>query len=214
MVITQRTGIVAALGTAQTLAWASSYYLPAMLATPMSRDLGVSAPTVFLAFSVALIVSALLGPYAGKAIDRLGGRPVLMASSLIFALGLTGLGLTRDAAGLFAAWVVIGIGMGCGLYEAAFSALVRLYGRDARNAITGITLIAGFASTVGWPLSTFLEVEYGWRGACFSWAALHLVIGLPLNCWLPKAEATPTEAAATNDHHVSVGAMADPIHRT
>jgi len=82
--------IVATLGTAQTLAWASSYYLPAMLAGPMSRDLGVSTPTVFAAFSVALIVSALLGPYAGKTIDRLGGRSVLMGSNLAFALGLAG----------------------------------------------------------------------------------------------------------------------------
>ena len=72
----------------------------------------------------------------------------------------------QGAAGLFGAWVIIGIGMGSGLYEAAFSALVRLYGHGSRNAITGITLIAGFASTVGWPLSTWLEHEVGWRGAC------------------------------------------------
>ena len=69
---------VARLGTAQTLAWASSYYLPAMLAAPMARDLGVTTPTVFAAFSVALIVSALLGPFAGRGIDRHGGRPVLL----------------------------------------------------------------------------------------------------------------------------------------
>ncbi|MCO4094586.1 MAG: MFS transporter, partial [Acidovorax sp.] len=70
-------GAVARLGTAQTLAWASSYYLPAMLAEPMAHDLGVGTATVFAAFSVALIVSALLGPLAGRAIDRHGGRPVL-----------------------------------------------------------------------------------------------------------------------------------------
>jgi predicted MFS family arabinose efflux permease len=77
--------------------------------------------------------------------------------------------------------------MGSGLYEAAFSALVRLYGRDSRNAITGITLIAGFASTIGWPLSNLLEHQVGWRGACYAWAAMHLLIGLPLNLMLPKA---------------------------
>ena len=81
------------LGSAQTLAWASSYYLPAMLATPMARDLGVAAPTVFAAFSLALLVSAALGPFAGRAIDRWGGRPVLVASNVVFALGLAGLGL-------------------------------------------------------------------------------------------------------------------------
>lgn len=182
-----RSGTVAALGTAQTLAWASSYYLPAMLAAPMARDLGVSTPTVFAAFSAALMVSALLGPRAGAAIDRLGGRPVLMGTSVVFAAGLAGLGLAQGPVGLFAAWLVLGIGMGSGLYEAAFAALVRLYGKEARATITGITLIAGFASTVGWPLSTFLEAQVGWRGACFAWAGLHLIIGLPLNALLPRA---------------------------
>lgn len=82
---------VAALGTAQTLAWASSYYLPAMLAAPMARGLSVSTSMVFAAFSMALVVSALLGPYAGRSIDRWGGRPVLMGTSLVFAAGLAGL---------------------------------------------------------------------------------------------------------------------------
>jgi MFS family permease len=194
-----RSGTVAALGTAQTLAWASSYYLPAMLAVPMARDLGVSTPTVFAAFSTALIVSALLGPRAGSAIDRWGGRPVLMTTSVVFALGLAGLGLAQGPVGLFAAWVVLGVGMGSGLYEAAFAALVRLYGKESRGTITGITLIAGFASTVGWPLSTLLEAHIGWRGACFTWAALHLVLGLPLNAWLPRALAIPTDTALKHE---------------
>ncbi|MBX3605596.1 MAG: MFS transporter [Piscinibacter sp.] len=197
----RRAGTVARLGTAQTLAWASTYYLPAILAAPMARDLGTSEPTVFAAFSAALIVSALIGPRAGAAIDRLGGRPVLMATSVLFAAGLCGLGLSQGPVGLFAAWLMLGIGMGSGLYEAAFASLVRLYGKDARTSITGITLIAGFASTVGWPLSTYLESRHGWRIACFSWAALHLVLGLPLNALLPKAEhghpgADPAAAAA------------------
>ncbi len=189
-----QTGVVLALGTAQTLAWASSYYLPALLAAPMARDLGVSVPTVFAAFSVALVVSALLGPRAGRAIDRWGGRPVLMATSLVFALGLAMLGLAPGPVGLFVAWMVLGMGMGSGLYEGAFAALVRLYGANARGAITGITLLGGFASTVGWPLSTWLDSQIGWRGACFTWAALHLVLGLPLNAWLPRALAPATSS--------------------
>ncbi len=181
----ERTRTVCGLGAAQTLAWASSYYLPAMLATPMAADLGVTVPTIFAAFSAALIVSAILGPYAGRAIDQWGGRPVLMGTNIIFAIGLTGLGLAQGPAGLFAAWLILGVGMGSGLYEAAFAALVRLYGRDSRGVITGITLIAGFASTVGWPLSTLLEGHIGWRGACFVWAGLHIFLGLPLNRAIP-----------------------------
>jgi len=179
------------LGSAQTLAWASSYYLPAMLAAPMARDLGLATPTVFAAFSLALLVSAALGPFAGRAIDRWGGRPVLVASNIVFALGLAGLGLAPGPVAMFAAWVLIGVGMATGLYEAAFAALVRLHGHDSRNLITGITLFAGFASTVGWPLTTLLEAEVGWRGACFAWAGLHLLLGMPLNLALPRAGPPP-----------------------
>jgi MFS family permease len=191
---------VATLGTAQTLAWASSYYLPAILAAPMARDLGVSMPTVFAAFSGALILSALVGPASGRAIDRHGGRPVLMGTNLVFAAGLASLGLAQGPVSMFAAWALIGLAMGSGLYESAFAALVRLYGHEARNAITGITLIAGFASTVGWPLSALLELKFGWRGACFTWAALHLLLGLPLNALLPKAAPSrnaPVSASTT-----------------
>ena len=190
MASSRQVSVVAALGTAQTLAWASSYYLPAMLAAPMARDLGVSTPTVFAAFSVALVVSALLGPYAGRAIDRWGGRPVLAKHQPRVRARPCRAGQCARPAGLFAAWVILGIGMGSGLYEAAFAALVRLYGHGSRNAITGITLIAGFASTVGWPLSTLLELQIGWRGACYAWAALHLLVGLPLNLLLPKPRCT------------------------
>ena len=178
---------VAALGTAQTLAWASSYYVPAVLAAPMARDLGVTPPTVFAAFSVALLVSAALGPHAGQAIDRWGGRVVLIGTNLVFATGLVALAAARAPWSLFAAWTILGVGMGSGLYEAAFAALVRLYGSGSRGAITGITLIAGFASTVGWPLSALLESHVGWRGACLAWAALHLVVGIPLNAMIPRA---------------------------
>ena len=187
-----RVRTVAALGTAQTLAWGSSYYLPAVLAVPMARDLGVAPPTVFAAFSTALIMSALVGPTAGRAIDRWGGRPVLTGTSLLFAAGLALLGSAQSVPALFVAWAVLGAAMGSGLYEAAFAALVRLHGRDSRSLITGITLIAGFASTIGWPLSTLMDAQFGWRGACFGWAALHLVLGLPLNGSLPRIGARPS----------------------
>lgn len=199
------TGVVLALGTAQTLAWASSYYLPAMLAAPMARDLGVATPTVFAAFSMALILSALVGPAAGRLIDLHGGRPLLIATNLVFAAGLALLGSAEGLATLIAAWVLIGLAMGAGLYEAAFAALVRLYGSGSRNAITGITLLAGFASTVGWPLTAWLETQLGWRGACFTWAALHLLLGLPLNAWLPRA----APAGVAPAHELAAPAPAD-----
>lgn len=190
------------LGLAQTLAWASSYYLPAVLAGAIGQDVGTSTATIFGAFSVALLVSAAVGPYAGRLIDRLGGRPVLMASNLVFAAGLAALSQAHQASHVFAAWAVMGLAMGSGLYEAAFATVVRMHGQDARRAITGITLFAGFASTVGWPLSAYLESTVGWRGACLAWAGMHLLIGLPLNALLPsplRAQSAPSPTALAQE---------------
>jgi len=193
-----RTATTVKLGLAQTLAWASSYYLPAVLGAPMAAELGIGTSAVFAAFSVALLVSAAVGPWAGRAIDRIGGRPVLMGSNLVFAAALLALGLVQAPWQMFAAWALMGVAMGSGLYEAAFATVVRLHGREARAAITGITLFAGLASTVGWPLSAWLDSTQGWRAACMTWAALHLVIGMPLNAWVPRAgpAASPDAAAA------------------
>ncbi|MGL9621835.1 MFS transporter [Bradyrhizobium sp. U531] len=179
--------IVFALGTAQTIAWASSYYLPAILAGPIARDLGLAPTYVFGALSGALVISGLLGPRVGHAIDTFGGRGLLAVSNLVFVAGLLLLSLAHGVAVLIAAWVLLGIGMGMGLYEAAFATLARIYGSNARRTITGITLIAGFASTLGWPLTTWLASEYDWRIACRVWAAIHICLALPLNLSLPRA---------------------------
>lgn len=192
-----RRGVVLALGAAQTLAWASSYYLVAIVADPISRDLGVSGTAVFAAFSAALLLSAALGPAVGRAIDRRGGRGVLCLSNLVFAGGLVLLAAAQGPGVLTLAWLVLGTGMALGLYDSAFAALAGLYGRDARGAITGITLVAGFASTVGWPLTAWLDGAVGWRGACLVWAGLHLLVGLPLNrIFIPGTPPVPGGAVA------------------
>lgn len=141
----------AAIGTAQTVAWASSYYLPAILADSMARDLAVSPSFVFGAFSVALLVAAALGPLVGRTIDRRGGRGVLLGSSLAFVAGLATLAWSPNVAVLATGWLILGVAMGMGLYDAAFATLARSFGHDARGAITGVTLMAGFASTIGGP---------------------------------------------------------------
>ena len=191
-----RLRIVLALGSAQTLAWGSTYYLSAFLAEPMASELGISTGNVFAAFSLALIVTAVLGPLSGKRIDHHGGRDVLALSSIVFAVGLAMLGLANGPLMLWAGWLVIGIGMALGLYESAFSTLAGIYGRDARGAITGITLLAGFASTVCWPISGWLNAEFGWRATCLTWAGAHLLLGLPLNRLLIPVGVQPAPSAA------------------
>jgi predicted MFS family arabinose efflux permease len=112
---------------------------------------------------------------------------VLAASNVVIATGLVALAMAKSQAALWIAWLILGLGMGIGLYDTAFAALGRIYGLEARSAITGITLIAGFASTVGWPLTAWGASELGWRGTCLAWAAAHIVLGLPLNLFLPKS---------------------------
>jgi predicted MFS family arabinose efflux permease len=203
-----RLPVILALGTTQTLAWASSVYLPAILADPIAHDLGVSANWIFGAYSGALVIAGLLGPRIGRQIDRVGGRPVLTLSNLTLAGGLALLGFTNSIAVLMAAWVLLGIGMGYGLYDAAFGALGRIYGEKARGAITGITLMAGFASTIGWPLTAYGLAHIGWRDTCLAWAAAHILIGLPLNLlFLPRVPDAQAAIADAAKPHV-------PIDRT
>jgi predicted MFS family arabinose efflux permease len=184
---------VLVLGSTQTLAWASSYYLPAVLADEMSRDLGLSTNWIFGIFSASLVLTAVMGPKVGRTIDAWGGNGVLAASNLLFASGLFLLQLAHSLPMFAAAWMVLAIGMGLGLYDSAFATLGRLYGTDARGAITGITLLAGFASTIGWPLSAWGASTIGWRETCLAWAAVHLFIALPMNWFLlPRAPGTMT----------------------
>lgn len=187
--------VTIALGITQTLAWASSYYIAAIVADPIARELGISSNWFFAAVSLALVISGLIGPHVGRRIDLVGGRWVLGVSNLTLAAGLVLLGAATSVPVLVIAWLVLGVGMGLGLYDAAFGALGRIFGDKARRPITGITLFAGFASTVGWPLTALGLDLVGWRLTCFGWAAAHLFIGLPLNLYFLPAVTRATAAA-------------------
>ncbi|WP_052389380.1 MFS transporter [Belnapia moabensis] len=201
------------LGIGQTLAWATSYYLPALLAPVVVEDLQADRMLVYGAFSLALLISGLAAPRIGRTIERLGGRPVLMASALTLAAGLALLGLLPGLAGWFIAWVVLGIGMGLGLYEAAFATLGALYGRAARRGITIVTLLGGFASTIGWPLAAALMPAIGWRNTCLVFAAVNLLVLLPVYALLPRA-GTGGEATAAAIDPTEIPLPADWVRRS
>ena len=172
--------VISALGVGQILAWGTSFYFPAVFATAIVADTGWSLGWVVSGTSLGLLVAGLISPQVGRIIDRHGGRPVLLASSLFYAAGLAAASLAPNLPLYLVAWALIGIGMGTGLYDAVFAALGRLYGSGARGPITNLTLFGGFASTVCWPLSAFMIDHAGWRVACLIYAGLHLVIALPL----------------------------------
>src|ERR1700752_2592982 len=155
--------------------------MPAILGSPIADALHLPTSVFFGLFSGALLLPAVIGPSVGRLIDHHGGRGILAASNLVIAAGLMILAAAHGVAGLVIAWTVLGIGIGMGLYDPAFAALTWLYGREARSSITGITLIAGFASTIGWPMSAVFLHEFGWRAACLIWAGFNILLAAPLN---------------------------------
>ena len=155
--------VIPALGIVQVIAWGSLFYSIAVLAQPMQRSLRLSSIEVFLGFSIALGISGLLSPIAGRAIDARGGRHVLSWGAAAGACALLILASATNLSVLLVGWCIAGIAMALTLYEPAFATLGALSGPRYRQAVTALTLIAGFASTVFWPLSHALESRAGWR---------------------------------------------------
>ena len=200
--------VLGALGTAQILAWGMSFYLIAVLAKPIDVDTGWGLSWVVGGLSVSFLVSGAVSPRVGRLIDRFGGRPVLAASAILLAVGMVVMAASPNVAVYIAAWCVLGVAMGAGLYDPAFATLGRIYGENARGAITIVTLYGGFASTVCWPLSALMVEQFGWRGACLAYAAIALVVVLPLYLFgLPREEATaPPQPGAPRGGAVVISA--------
>lgn len=190
--------IVAGFGVGQIVAFASSFYLMGVLGDAIARDLALSSTLVFSMVSLSLAVPAFIAPTVAQRMDEHGGRGTLLMSHVTFAIGLALLGIAPNAAGLAAGMLAIGLGMAYGLSPTPFAILVSLYGEAARRPITGVALIGGLGSTLGWPLTGWFADELGWRGACFLWAGVQLAFCLPLSAWVcPK---TPGHAAHPNAH--------------
>ena len=176
------------LGITQIIGWGSGFYLPAILAVPISQAIGVSTETFFWAFTVSLLVSGLVGPRIGRLIDMYGGRRVLPWGNLAFFTGLILLTFSTNEWMLFVAWAVIGIGGSMSNYDSAFATAVAFFKENSNRVIAGITVFAGFSSTISWPLTSFLNSQFGWQAAVLFWATMHLLISLPLHATIPRSE--------------------------
>jgi MFS family permease len=187
---------VVILGALQILSYGTTFYLLAILAAPISRETGWPYSFVVAGISVGLFVAGLVSPRVGRAIQRHGGNQVMAVSASVIALGLCSVATAQNLVWYLFGWAVIGVGMGGGLYDAAFATLGRLYGKDSRNSITGVTLLGGFASTVCWPISAYLVEHFGWRTACLIYAGVWLVVAAPVYLLVvPRAVPIPPSSA-------------------
>ena len=195
------------LGVTQIVGYGTTFYLLGILSAPISLDTGWPLHWVIAGLSIGMLCGGLASPLVGLAIDRHGGRPVLVTGSLLLALGLAGVGSATDLIFYLLGWCVIGLGMGASLYEPAFAALGRLYGSAARSAITTITLYGGLASTICWPLSALLNDAVGWRWACLIYATVHVLAAVLVYLTFPPASG---ERAAAHEGSIDPLPVASP----
>ncbi len=170
--ITRR--VVLALSYSQLVCWGISYYLIGGFGPLIGAEFGWAAAWVYGGFSFALVVMGLSSAWVGRRIDAHGGRPVMMAGSVLTALACAAMASAQGLVQYYLAWGVLGLAMRCTLYDAAFAALARLGGGAARRSISQITLAGGLASTTFWPLGHGLAAAYGWRVALWCYAGFAL----------------------------------------
>jgi len=195
--------LLVALGVTQIVSWGSIYYAFALLLEPLQRDLGAGKSEIAGAFSAALLVSGLCATAIGRTIDRLGGRWVMTLGSLAAVALLAALSQVQSLPVLYLIWIGLGVSMAATLYEPAFVVIAQVYRLNYRRALTVLTLFGGFASTVFWPITTWLIERFGWREAVLWLAAINLVLCVPLHLLLlPRtsgaAVPTPQGKAGTS----------------
>jgi MFS family permease len=190
--------LIGTLGFTLIASYGSLFYAFSLLAPEIHRTLGWRMETVFGAFSWGLLVAGLCSTPTGLMIDRFGGRFVMAGGSLVSGVGLIGLSQVQVLWQYYAVWTVLGIGMALVFYEAAFATINRAWRSDARSGISAVTLIAGFASTVFWPLTLKLNTMSGWRDTYLSYGVLQLLICCPLHCLL---SARQKPASVNEENH-------------
>jgi len=180
------------LGFTQLLAWGTTYYIPATMIGVVAEELGASRTVLLGAFSWAVLIAGFCAPAIGRTIDRHGGKPVMAAGQVVTGAGLLVLAAANGVLWWYAAWTILGVGMALALYDTAFSTIGRLLGAEARPAMTGVSLIAGFGGTLGFPMGTWLAAHWGWRWALVLYAAIAICVILPMMLALiPRATPAP-----------------------
>jgi MFS family permease len=192
------------LGVTMTIGYGTLYYSFSVLAPEIAREFGWGQSFVFGVFSFGLLAGAVAAPVLGRLVDRYGARLILCLGSVAAAISLA-LFSVMENAWQFAAITLVAEFIALAVqYDAGFAALAQRHGREARAHITLVTLIAGFASTVFWPLLQWMLTVMTWRDIYLVMAAMNLLIALPIHLALPRArmiepEANVREAQSTGE---------------
>jgi MFS family permease len=183
------------LALTQALGYACFFYIFAALILYWQRETGFSDGLLAAGPMLSILVSAVLAPAVGRAVDR--GRAVRMmaAGPGIGAVSLVLLALSGSWPVWLLAWAGLGVAQALCLYDVCFGLLIRRFGAAARGPITRVTLVAGLASTLAFPAGAALAEAWGWRVAIWVAAGVAAGVMLPLQYWAARVVVRATEAA-------------------
>jgi len=185
------------LGATQIIGYGTLYYCLSILVPDIASDLAVSEQWVYGAFSVALLIGAFAAPLSGRLADRWGAGRVMAVGSVGSALTLAFAAMSFGAASFALALTLMQIVSAGVLYSTAFTAIVQAGGQKAQTSIVHLTLIAGFASSLFWPLTTWLHGWMSWREVLLFYAGMHLIVCLPVHIGLSRLTSGAVVAART-----------------
>jgi MFS family permease len=189
--------VIWALGATQIIGYGTLYYSYSILAPAVAAELASSLQWVFGVLSASLLAGALLAPSAGRWADRFGAGRLMVPGSIAAALALIVCALAPGKLGFAAGVFAMEVASCFVLYSTAFVAIVQLDGPNPQRSIVHLTLIAGFASTLFWPITTWLTHYLDWRQILLVFAALHLAGCLPIHAWLYRRAMVPTWRSAS-----------------
>jgi MFS family permease len=202
---------IVALGITQIVAWGTTLYALGVLGKPIAADTGWSQSLVFGGLTVGLLVSGAVSASVGRFLDRRGGRATMALGSILICIGLVLLARVTDPYAYLAAWAFLGLAMRLSLYDAAFAALVQVTPSRGRRAISYLTLFGGFASSAFWPIGHALNAAYGWRNTLLIFAAINLVLCLPLHWFGLARRETAAEAEQGKSADAATAPMGPPL---
>lgn len=190
-------GVLLVLAITQLIGW-GTIGLPAVVGRDLAADLGMSLPAVFAGSSVLYVTMGLCAPWLAKAFARHGARKVMMVGTVVTLPGFVVLSFAHEPMLYFIGWIILGMGGSATLSTGAYIMLNEVAGRESKNAIGALMLVTGLSSSIFWPTTSFLSGHLGWRGTCLVYAAMLILISLPLYAFGAPRRSVPKEGGGAS----------------